>query len=142
MSLRGYWRTESDRMDCNPAIRITRFTTTASTGRRMNRSVNFILTILRFRSGIVAGLNVVFHGDGGAAAQLEDARGHHFFAGLEPVEDGDLVAAHVADVHELLAHAAVGVAARTLYVFDDEDRVAVRRVTDRRRRKRKHRFAG
>jgi len=29
-------------MDCRPAIRMTRLTTIASTGRRMNRSVNFI----------------------------------------------------------------------------------------------------
>jgi hypothetical protein len=41
-SLRGYCRMLSERMACRPAIRITRLTTTASTGRRMKRSVIFI----------------------------------------------------------------------------------------------------
>src|SRR5262245_9703025 len=43
MSLRGYWRTLSDRMDCSPAMRMTRLTTMASTGRRTKRSVSFII---------------------------------------------------------------------------------------------------
>src|SRR6516225_5506514 len=38
-SLRGYWRTLTERMAWKPAIRITRFTTIASTGRRMKISV-------------------------------------------------------------------------------------------------------
>src|SRR5437660_1166946 len=42
MSLRGYCRTLSDRIACNPAIRMTRFTTIASTGRLTNKSVNFM----------------------------------------------------------------------------------------------------
>src|SRR5436309_12091117 len=42
MSLRGYWRTLSERIACNPAIRITRLTTIARTGRLTNRSVNFM----------------------------------------------------------------------------------------------------
>ena len=41
VSLLGYWRTESDRIDCNPAIRITRLTQIARTGRLMKRSVSF-----------------------------------------------------------------------------------------------------
>ena len=42
MSLRGYCRTLSARIDCRPAIRMTRLTTIARTGRLTNRSVNFI----------------------------------------------------------------------------------------------------
>ena len=42
MSLRGYCRTLSARIDCRPAIRITRLTTIARTGRLTKRSVNFI----------------------------------------------------------------------------------------------------
>src|ERR1700678_2587616 len=42
MSLRGYCRTLRERIACKPAMRITRFTTTASTGRLTNRSVNFM----------------------------------------------------------------------------------------------------
>src|SRR5438477_7827780 len=40
MSLRGYWRTLMVFIACNPAMRITKLTTNASTGRRMKRSVN------------------------------------------------------------------------------------------------------
>ena len=42
MSLRGYCRMERVRMAWSPAIRITRLTTIARTGRLMKRSVNFI----------------------------------------------------------------------------------------------------
>src|SRR3974390_1041836 len=42
MSERGYWRTLSERIAWIPAIRMTRFTTTARTGRFTNRSVNFM----------------------------------------------------------------------------------------------------
>ena len=41
MSLRGNWRTLSERIDCNPAMRITRLTTIARTGRLTKRSVIF-----------------------------------------------------------------------------------------------------
>ena len=40
LSLRGYCRTLTERMAWMPAMMITRLTTRASTGRRMNRSVN------------------------------------------------------------------------------------------------------
>ena len=42
MSLRGYWRTLSVRIDCNPAMRMTTFTTVARTGRLTKISVIFI----------------------------------------------------------------------------------------------------
>src|SRR6266536_2851652 len=42
MSLRGNCRTESDRMAWSPAIRMTRLTTIARTGRLTKRPVNFI----------------------------------------------------------------------------------------------------
>ena len=42
MSLRGYWRTLSARIDWIPAMRMTRLTTIARTGRLTKRSVNFI----------------------------------------------------------------------------------------------------
>ena len=44
MSLRGYCRTLSARIDCKPAIRMTRLTTIARTGRFMKRSVNRIVS--------------------------------------------------------------------------------------------------
>src|SRR5262245_62546297 len=61
MSLRGYWRTLNERIDWSPAIRMTRFTTTARTGRLTKRSVNFISTVLRLGRGIVGGANFVVH---------------------------------------------------------------------------------
>src|SRR5215813_5745781 len=42
MSLRGYWRTLRERIDWSPAIRITRLTTIARTGRLTKRSVNLL----------------------------------------------------------------------------------------------------
>src|ERR1700730_1810811 len=87
-SLRGYWRTFSDRIACTPAIRISKFTTRAATGRRMKRSVNFM------RGSLVHGLRRHFgarrqtvldpHGD--AVAQLEGAAAHD---GLARRETGD-----------------------------------------------------
>src|SRR5687767_2759545 len=41
LSSRGYWRTLSERIACNPAMMITRLTTTARTGRRRKISVIF-----------------------------------------------------------------------------------------------------
>src|SRR5688572_22758467 len=105
MSLRGYWRTESDRIDCNPAIRITRLTTTARTGRLMKRSVNFIgaSVVLGLGGGVVPGRRGVVDVYGGAVAQLEDPRGHDLGAGLDAGEHRHLVAAARAHLHELLA---------------------------------------
>jgi hypothetical protein len=40
MSLRGYCRTFNVFIACNPAMRITKLITIASTGRLMKRSVN------------------------------------------------------------------------------------------------------
>src|SRR4029079_2773474 len=45
MSLRGYWRTLIVRIACKPAIRITKLTTNASTGRLMKRAVNDYMPI-------------------------------------------------------------------------------------------------
>src|SRR5688572_30999996 len=44
MSLRGYCRTLSDDIACKPAMTITKLTTSASTGRRMKRSVKPFMT--------------------------------------------------------------------------------------------------
>src|SRR5215831_8748667 len=50
-SLRGYWRTLSDRIACNPAMVMARLTTMAMTGRRMKRSVNVMGSLLFRRLG-------------------------------------------------------------------------------------------
>src|SRR3954465_6802712 len=80
-SLRGYWRTLTVRIACNPAIRITRFTTMASTGRLINRSVkDFMrnsvipwLAIRRFRLLVRFRHDVVVLRDSRAVAQFEKA---------------------------------------------------------------------
>src|SRR5687767_3643071 len=104
MSLRGYWRTLSDRIDWMPAIRMTRLTTIARTGRRMKMSVNRMLAVRRFGIGLVGRGDVVVHLDRRATAKFEHARGDNLFAGLDAGEHRHLVAACVAELHELLAH--------------------------------------
>src|SRR6187431_345361 len=71
ISLRGYCRTLSARIDCRPAIRMTRLTTIARTGRRTNRSVNFMLTVLGIRRGVVFGHDLVIDLHRHAVSQLE-----------------------------------------------------------------------
>src|SRR5215471_1640803 len=100
MSLRGNCRTLSDRIDWRPAIRMTRLTTSASTGRRMNRSVHFISAVLRLRRRIAAGLGLIVHEHRRSVAQLEHARGDDLLAGLHAREDRDQIAARIADLHE------------------------------------------
>src|SRR5437763_6874349 len=157
MSLRGNCRTESERTAWSPAMRMTRLTTMARTGRLMKRSVSFRvvvawlrgceavgatrprndaasqppLRVFRFRRRAVARLHRVVDRHRGAGPQLEHARGHHFLARLDAGEHGDLVAARAAELHELLAHAAIAlVRLRIGHVLDDVHRVAERRVRD------------
>src|SRR5262249_20081424 len=87
ISERGNGRTLSERIACNPAMRMTRLTTIAATGRLMNRSVNFISAVLRLGVGVVGRLSLVVDHDCGPVAQLEDAGGHDFLPRLEPAED-------------------------------------------------------
>src|SRR5262249_58935363 len=138
MSLRGYWRTDSVRIACRPAIRITRLTTTARTGRRTKRSVNFMgvlpgpLAVFRLRRRVVGRLRRVVDLDRGARTKLENSGGHDLLAGLQALENGHLVAAPRAELHELLPNALVLRAVGALHRLDDVHRVAVRRVVDRR----------
>src|ERR1700756_1719086 len=136
ISLRGYCRTLNERIDCSPAIRITRFTTIARTGRFINRSVNFMdfpcLAVLRFRSRIIPGLHFVVHVDRRSIAELENSRGHHFIPRVPPRHDRHLVTARPVNLHKLLAHSFVGLSLRILHFRDDEDRISIRRVADRR----------
>src|SRR5215471_11663919 len=120
MSERGNCLTLSERIACRPAIRITRFTTSASTGRRTNRSVSFMLAVLRLGRGVVRGLYLVVDDDGGAGAELEHPGGHDLFAGLDARDDRNLVAASVAELHEALLDAAVALASRPLQIADHE----------------------
>src|SRR5881392_2023394 len=58
MSLRGYCRTLMFFIACKPAMRITKLTTNASTGRLMNRSVNDFMAQLVVWSAAIQGAAV------------------------------------------------------------------------------------
>src|SRR5882724_4759243 len=131
MSLRGYCRTARVRIDCTPAIRMIRLTTIARTGRLTKRSVNFMSVVLGPRRGAVARLRLVVHQDGRAVSQLEGARGHDLRAGGDARQDRDLIPARAAELDHLLPDPFVAGAGRSLHLFDDVDRIAVRRVADR-----------
>src|SRR5919106_4385109 len=105
MSLRGYCRTLRARMDCRPAIRMTRLTTIARTGRLTKRSVNRTLAILGLRRALVPRLHLVVDGYRRAVAQLEHAGRDDFFARLHARNDRDLIAARRPELDELLPHA-------------------------------------
>src|ERR1051326_1406317 len=107
MSLRGYCRTLSDRIDCRPAIRITRLTTIARTGRLTKRSVMRILAVLRLRSLLIARLNLIVDENGCSVAQLENAGGHDLISPLEAGDHCDLVAARGPQLDKLLTYAPV-----------------------------------
>src|SRR6267143_4431932 len=87
-SLRGYCRTLSERIACTPAITISKFTTMARTGRRMNRSVNLIGTprgslVDGLRGQLRAGGEILPHHHRRAVAELERAAAHDRLARLE-----------------------------------------------------------
>src|SRR5947209_20422878 len=107
MSLRGYWRTFNVLMACNPAIRITRLTTSARTGRRMKRSVKFFTaqrsTITRLGRDLGIRCEFVIDHDIHSIAQFEDARAHDLFSALQSFGDRYEVAAGFARANELLA---------------------------------------
>src|SRR5688572_4899641 len=135
ISLRGYCRTLNARIDCSPAMRMTRLTTIARTGRLTNKSVMRMCLFLsdspkglchlianclrwhralalssvvfRFRRRVVARLDLVVHEDGAAIAQLEHARRHDLIAWLPSGYHADLVTARSFELHKLVAHSAI-----------------------------------
>src|SRR5207249_1242548 len=122
-------------------MRMTRLTTIARTGRLTKRSVRRILTLLRLRGRLVAGLDLVVNQNGYTVAQLEHTGTDDFFARLQARQDRDLIAARGPELHKLLAHAAVRLTVRIFEVFDDEYRISVGRVADRGGRQRHGRMA-
>src|SRR5580700_7875099 len=100
LSSLGYCRTLSDFIAWKPAMRITRLTTIARTGRRTKTSVNFMgaYASLVVASAIVGAgcelgvdLHVVVHRHLGPVTQLEGAGAHDLLAGGDAVGDGDVV---------------------------------------------------
>src|SRR5690242_7635165 len=99
LSIFGYCRTLSVRIACSPATRISRFTTIASTGRLMKRSVKRTgpSTVLGTRLELRLRHRLVAHHDRRAVAQLERACRHQLLPRLDAREDRDVVAALPAD---------------------------------------------
>src|SRR3954471_977226 len=132
-SLRGYWRTLSERIACTPAITIRRLTTSARTGRRMNRSVNFMDPSAIDRLGRDLGVRrqIVPHHHGRAVAQLERAAADDGLACGQPGHHRDQITPVLAEADELLVRDQAGVARRVLLLLDREHRIPVRRVEHR-----------
>src|SRR5206468_4167492 len=143
-SLRGYWRTLSERIACTPAMTMMRFTTMARTGRRMNRSVIFILrsarsAIDRVGGELGGGRQIVAHHHGAAVPQLERSARHHRLARGEARSHRHQIAPALSEPHELL----LGDEGRLLpglrrRLFQGEHGISVRRVEDGRRRNHQH----
>src|SRR5579872_4867 len=162
MSLRGYCRTLSERMACRPAMRITRLTTIASTGRFTNRSVNFIETSCLASSytetsrsafcdcqlrlafcGIwirtILRLNRIIYLDRSGIAQPENSGADNLIAGVYPGNHSHLIAPAAFEFHNLLAHTAIRLSGfRILHIRYHIYGVAVRSVVNRRCRQGNH----
>src|SRR5437868_7587457 len=141
-SLRGYWRTLSERIACTPAITMMRLTTMARTGRRMKRSVNFILcSAVDGVGGQFGGRReIVAHRHGAAVAQLEGAARHDGFAGGEARSDRYQIAPALSEPHELLLGDEPGrLAGLRRRLFQREHRIAIGRVEDGGGRNHQHR---
>src|ERR1051325_3018932 len=131
LSLRGYCRTVSVRIAWIPAMRITRFTTSASTGRRMKMSVkDFTSTIGRSRRLGTLRRQLVVLDHGHAIAQFEDAGTDDALACLEARFDAQKITLHPPGADELLAHGKPRLA-RPGGGFDHIDRLAVGRAEHR-----------
>src|ERR1035437_5135743 len=139
LSLRGYCRTTRVRIAWTPAIKITRFTTRASTGRRMNRSVKDFMeaaqgsTIGRVRRQVILRRQVVVLDDRHAVAQLEDAGTDNALAGLEARFHAHKIPSRAPGADELLPHLQTRLPAILARLrLDHIHRVAVGRAQDRR----------
>src|SRR4051794_8367327 len=107
MSLRGYCRTLSDEIACRPAIKMTRLTTRARTGRRMKRSVNVFTapgsTVGRFRGELRLGCELFVSHDVHSVAQFETARAAPLLVRLSAVRPRHEIAAGFSGPNERLA---------------------------------------
>src|ERR1700704_2470071 len=104
MSLRGYWRTLIVLIACKPAMRMTKLTTIASTGRLMKRSVNDFMSILWLRIDWVRiqlrlRREIVVDRHRHSIAQLENSRAHDRFASLQSLCNRNEIASRFADSH-------------------------------------------
>src|SRR5437762_5107774 len=103
MSLRGYWRTLIVRIACKPAMRTTKLTTSASTGRLMKRSVKDFMLLRRFlrihriRIYLRFRRKIVVDRHRHSVSQFENSCAHNCVASLQPLGDRDEIAARFTD---------------------------------------------
>src|ERR1043166_6889544 len=99
MSLRGYWRTLIVRIACKPAIRITKLTTSASTGRLMKRSVKDFMSLFEWlridwvRIYLRIRRQIVVDRHSHSVSQFENSCAHNGFAGFQSLCNRDEIAA-------------------------------------------------
>ena len=105
MSLRGYCRTLSARIDCSPAIRITRLTTIARTGRLTNRSVNLHQLFSGFGAGLLPGWTVLLICTAAPLRSLNTPEVTTSSPGLTPESTATWSPRDGPELDELLAHA-------------------------------------
>src|SRR6266850_3028477 len=122
ISLRGYCRTLIVFIACKPAMRMTKLTTIASTGRLMKRSVKDFMSILgsrihrrrihlRFRREII--VDRYRH----SIAQFENSRAHDGFIRFQPVDNRNEIAAGFAHPNKLLTNRLRFLAALRVLLF-------------------------
>src|SRR6266436_2504901 len=134
MSLRGYWRTLIVRIACKPAIRITKLTTSASTGRLMKRSVKDFMSLRSLRINWVriylrVRCQIVVDRHRHSVSQFENPRTHDGFAGLQSLRNRDEIAAPFTDAHKLLSNHLRFFAGLFVFLFlNHKNRVPERRV--------------
>src|SRR5882724_8887344 len=110
MSLRGYWRTLIVRIACKPAIRITKLTTSASTGRLMKRSVKDFMSLFRslridwLRIYLRVRRQIVVDRHRHSVSQFENSRTHDGFANFQSLRNRNEIAARFTDTHKLLSN--------------------------------------
>src|ERR1700722_5610165 len=105
LSVCGYWVIDRLKIARMPSTKMKRLMTTASTGRRMNRSVSFIRWALMFlwcRIRIAAGLDRIVDGHGRSVLDLQLSGDDHYIAFLDTRQHLHLVAARVAQGDEAL----------------------------------------
>src|SRR6266478_4451152 len=135
-SLRGYWRTLIVFIACKPAMRMIKLTTIARTGRRIKRSVNDFMSILRVHwswTHLRFGREIVVDRHQHSVAQLENASTNHHLIWFQTLDDRHEIAPGFAHPDNLRSNCLRFFAAlRILFLFDHINRVAVGRVRDRR----------
>ena len=103
-SLRGYWRTLSERMACKPAIKDDQADDHRQNGTTYEEIGNLHrLIILRPGRLLEIRSKVVVDHRPLAVAELEDPCADNHFPFLETAGNGDEIAAVFAEAHELLA---------------------------------------